>query len=61
MRKYKSGSEKENSRRETEDKLKKVAAKSKKVTDFLDVSEQRSNSVETTSSRPDATALRSNP
>ena len=49
MRKYKSGLEK--SRREAEDKLKKVAANSKKVTDFFDVSEsiekqQRRNDVQ---------------
>ena len=58
MRKHKSGSEKEKSRGKAEDKLKKVAAKSKKVTDFFDVSESKSNSVKTTSSRPNATALR---
>ena len=57
MRQHKSGSEKEKSR-EVEDKLKKVAALSKKVTDFFDVSESKSNSVKTTSSRPNATAVR---
>ena len=35
MRKYKSSSEKEKSRREAEDKPKKAVAKSKKVTDFF--------------------------
>ena len=53
MKKYKSGWEKENCRREAEDKLKKVVAKSKKVTDFFHINE--SNIVETTSSN--ATAL----
>ena len=59
MKKYKSGWEKEKSRREAEAKLKKVVAGSKKVTDFFDVSEPKSNIAETTSSRPNATALRS--
>ena len=54
MRKYKSGSEKEKYRREPEVKLRKVVAKSKKVTDFFDVSEPKSNSVETASSRLNA-------
>ena len=58
MKKYKSGWEKEKSRREAEAKLKKVVAGSKKVTDFFDVSEPKSNIAETTSSRPNATALR---
>ena len=60
MRKYKCGSKKK-SRKATEHKLRKVAAKSQKLTDFFDVSEPKSNSVETPSNRPDATALRSNP
>ena len=55
MKKYKSGWEKEKSRREAEDKLKNVVAKSKKVTDFFHISEPKSNIVETTSSN--ATAL----
>ena len=55
MKKYKSGWEKEKSRREAEDKLKKVVAKSKKVTEFFHISEPKSNIVETTSSN--ATAL----
>ena len=55
MKKYKSGWEKEKSRRESEDKLKKVVAKSKKITDFFHISEPKSNIVETTSSN--ATAL----
>ena len=46
MRKCKSGSEKAKSGREAEDKLKKVAAKSKKVTDFFDVSEPQSENKE---------------
>ena len=53
MKKYKSGWEKEKSRRKAEDKLKKVVAK--KVTDFFHISEPKSNIVETTSSN--ATAL----
>ena len=57
MKKYKSGWEKEKSRREAENKPKKVVAKSKKVTDFFHTSEPKSNIVETTSSN--ATALRS--
>ena len=57
MRQHKSGSEKEKFR-EAENKLKKVSAKSKKVIDFFDVSESKSNSVKTTSSRPNATAVR---
>ena len=55
MKKHKSGWEKEKSRREAEDKLKKVVAKSKKVTDFFHISEPKSNIVETTSGN--ATAL----
>ena len=55
MKKYKSGWEKEKSRREAEDKLKKVVAKYKKVTEFFHISEPKSNIVETTSSN--ATAL----
>ena len=58
MKKYKSGSEKEKSRRKAEAKSKKVVAGSKKVTDFFDVSEPKSNIAETRSSRPNATALR---
>ncbi|XP_076810277.1 uncharacterized protein LOC143453012 [Clavelina lepadiformis] len=59
MKKYKSGWEKEKSRREAEAKLKKVVAGSKKVTDFFDVvSEPKSNIAETTPCRPNATALR---
>ena len=37
MKKYKSVWEKEKSRREAEDKLKKVVAKSKKVTEFFHI------------------------
>ena len=55
MKKYKSGWEKVKSRRESEDKLKKVVTKSKKITDFFHISEPKSNIVETTSSN--ATAL----
>ena len=55
MKKCKSVWEKEKSRRKAEDKLKKVVAKSQKVTDFFHVSEPKSNIVETTSS--DASAL----
>ena len=55
MKKYKSGWEKVKSRRESEDKLKKVVAKSKKLTDFFHISKPKSNIVETTSSN--ATAL----
>ena len=44
MKKYKSVWKKEKSRREAEAKLKKVVAGSKKVTDFFDVSEPKSNS-----------------
>ena len=58
MKKYKSGWEKEKSRREAEAKLKKVVAGSKKVTDSFDVSEPKSNIAETRTSRPNATALR---
>ena len=46
---------KEESRREAEDKPKKIVAKSKKVTDFFHISEPKSNIGETTSSY--ATAL----
>ena len=49
MKTYKTGREKEKSRREAQDKLKKVIAKSKKVTDFFHISEPKSNIVETTS------------
>ena len=55
MEKYKSGWEKEKCRREAEDKLKKVVAKSKKVTDYFHISEPKSNIVETRSGN--ATAL----
>ena len=58
MKKYKSGWEKEKCRREAEAKLKKVVAGSKKVTDFFDISEPKSNIAETRSSRPNAIALR---
>ena len=54
MKKYKSGWEKEKFRRETEDKLKKVVAKPKKVTDFFHIREPKSNIVETTSSNATA-------
>ena len=55
MKKYKGVWEKEKSRREAEDILKKVVTKSKRVTDFFHISETKSNIVETTSSN--ATAL----
>ena len=50
MKKNKSGWKKEKSKREAKDKLKKVVAKSKKVTDLFHISEPKSNIVETTSS-----------
>ena len=50
MKKYKSGWEKDKSKREAEDKLKKVVAKSKKNNWFFYISEPKSNIVETTSS-----------
>ena len=61
MRKYNNVSETDKSRREAEDKRKKLQQNPKKVTDFFDASEPKSNSVETTSNRPNATALHSNP
>ena len=54
MKKYKSGWEKEKSIREAEDKLIKVVAKSKKVTDFFHISEPKSSLVETISSNATA-------
>ena len=55
MKKYKSGWEKEKSRREAEDNLKKVVTQPKKVTDYFHTSEPKSNIVDTKSSN--ATAL----
>ena len=55
MKKYKSDWEKEKSRRVAKDKVKKVVAKSKRVTDFFHISEPKSNIAETTSDN--ATAL----
>ena len=50
MKKYNSGWEKKKFRREAENKLKKVVAKSKKVIGFFHISEPKSNIIETTSS-----------
>ena len=53
--KYISGWEKKKSRTEAEDKLKKIVAKSKKVTNFFHISEPKTNIVEMTCNN--ATAL----
>ena len=54
MKKYKSGWEKEKSRRGAEDKLIKVGAKSNKGTNFFHISEPKSNIVERMSSSASA-------
>ena len=60
MKKYRSGWEKEKSSREAENKLKKVVAESKKVTDFFHISKPKSNIVERTSSSASALCSSSN-